>query len=47
MPAATDATLLSLEREDFLAAVAGTTDAAQAADKVVGERLAAAGPATA
>jgi len=45
--AATDATLLSLEREDFLAAVTGASEASQAAETVVGERLAAPGPAPA
>ena len=45
--AATDTTLLSLEREDFLAAVTGASEASQAAETVVGERLAAPGAAPA
>ena len=45
--AATDAALLSLERDEFLAAVTGASEASQAAETVVGERLAAGRPAPA
>jgi MFS family permease len=42
--AKTDATLHALERDDFLAAVTGHAESAQAADTVVADRLGAAAP---
>jgi hypothetical protein len=45
--AATDATLHSLGRDEFLAAVTGAAEATQAAESIVGERLAGVRPAPA